>query len=102
MPSDDNKRLYAVAVLGSSGVGKSSLCFRVISAPIPNPNYELHMEEDFRTEHFEVDGEKCTLSVTAPTGSYVVSITATTVNQPTVNLPTFLCSTVSPLTSSYS
>ena len=59
---EDVKKSYSIVILGGGGVGKSCLTFRLVHNTFKD-HYDPTIEDSYRKDNFQVDGEICPLEI---------------------------------------
>jgi small GTP-binding protein len=58
----EEKRVYKVVIMGGGGVGKSCLTFQLVHGKF-NEKYDPTLEDAYRKDNFEVDGEAISMEI---------------------------------------
>ena len=61
-PDTQPKKFYQIVILGGGGVGKSCLTFRLVHDRFLE-RYDPTIEDSYRKENFQVDGEHCPIEI---------------------------------------
>lgn len=59
---EKRKKFYKIVILGGGGVGKSCLTFRLVHDSFLD-KYDPTIEDSYRKENFQVDGEHCPIEI---------------------------------------
>ena len=57
-----SKKYYNIIILGGGGVGKSCLTFRLVHDTFLE-KYDPTIEDSYRKDNFQVDGEVCPIEI---------------------------------------
>ena len=68
------RRVFKLVVLGGGGVGKSCLTFRLVNNTFLD-KYDPTIEDSYRKNNFDVDGELVDLEVLDTAGQVIIIIT---------------------------
>ena len=68
------RRVFKLVVLGGGGVGKSCLTFRLVNNTFLD-KYDPTIEDSYRKNNFDVDGELVDLEILDTAGQVIILIT---------------------------
>jgi small GTP-binding protein len=62
MSAPTGKKFLSIVIMGGGGVGKSCLTFRLVHDKFLE-KYDPTLEDSYRKENFQVDGEHCPIEI---------------------------------------